>query len=57
MREKSWNDCMSSMSSRRVSPDTKRAESLSETAEERIALIGKINGKTATSSLKITTHL
>ncbi|MBN2330876.1 MAG: hypothetical protein JXC85_03605 [Candidatus Aenigmarchaeota archaeon] len=45
MKERSWNDCLNNMTARRVSPDTGRAESLLETAKERIELIKEINEK------------
>src|SRR3990172_12956229 len=45
MRETNWNDCLISASTRKVTPDIKRAESLRETAKERISLIEEINEK------------
>nr|MBN1896491.1 hypothetical protein [Candidatus Aenigmarchaeota archaeon] len=45
MKEKSWNDCLDDMTARRVSPDVKRAESLIETAKERVDLIREVNEK------------
>ena len=45
MKEASWQDCIPSNAARKISPDLKRAESLTETARERIALIKGINEK------------
>ena len=45
MKEASWDDCILSNSARTVSPDVKRADSLIETAKERISLIKEINKK------------
>ena len=45
MRERSWDDCLSSFSARKVSKDISRARSLVETASERISLISEINSK------------
>ena len=43
MKEENWNDCLNSKSARTISPDARRAESLKETAKERINLIKEIN--------------
>src|SRR3989344_2269775 len=43
MKEAGWQDCLLNNSARKVSPDIKRAESLVETAKERIGLIREIN--------------
>ena len=43
MKEENWNDCLNSKSARIISPDAKRAESLKETAKQRINLIKEIN--------------
>ena len=45
MKESNWQDCMANNSARKVSSDIKRAESLIETANERISLIKEINEK------------
>jgi hypothetical protein len=45
MKEASWTDCLETDSAVKISPDKKRAESLAETAEERIKLIKEINEK------------
>lgn len=45
MREASWRDCIENSSAVKSSIDNARAESLIETAEERIKLIKKINKK------------
>ena len=45
MKESNWNDCLINKSARIVSPDIKRAESLIETANERISLVKDINEK------------
>ena len=45
MKEASWNDCLSNNSARKISPDINRANSLLETAQERISLIKEINEK------------
>lgn len=45
MKEASWDDCIENNSAKKVSPDTKRASSLLETAEERISVIKEINEK------------
>ena len=43
MREACWGDCIENSSARKVSPDTERAASLIETAEERLSVIQEIN--------------
>ena len=43
MKEASWNDCIANKSARKSSPDMKRAESLTETANDRIDQINEIN--------------
>ena len=45
MKETSWKDCIEENSAVRVSPDNARANSLIETAEERIGLIKEITEK------------
>lgn len=45
MREANWNDCLLNKSSKTITPDLRRAESLIETAKERISLIKEINEK------------
>ena len=45
MRETNWDDCLANRSAKSASPDINRAESLIETAEERISLIKEINEK------------
>jgi len=45
MKEASWDDCMESGSSRRVSTDIERAKSLIGTSEERISVINDIDKK------------
>lgn len=45
MKETNWNDCVFTKSARMTTPDIKRAESLRETAKERIRLITKITEK------------
>jgi len=45
MKETNWNDCLTNRSAKNGSPDIKRAESLIETAKERICLIKEINEK------------
>lgn len=44
MKEASWEDCLEN-SAVKISPDNKRAESLIETAEERLNLIKEITEK------------
>lgn len=36
MKEKNWNDCKTKFTAKKVTPDTSRANSLKETAKERI---------------------
>jgi len=43
MKETNWNECLFNSSARTITPDIKRAESLKETANERIKLIKKVN--------------
>ncbi len=45
MKEANWNDCITNNSAKKISPDIKRAESLTETAKERISLVKEINEK------------
>mgnify|MGYP001566716366 CR=1 FL=1 len=45
MKEANWQDCLISNSARKVSPDLMRANSLIETAKERIGLVKEINEK------------
>ncbi len=45
MKETEWNDCLTNKSAKAITPDIKRAESLIETAKERISLIKGINEK------------
>src|SRR3989344_4412471 len=45
MKEADWKDCIINNSARKVSPDVRRAESLIETAKERISLIKEITEK------------
>ncbi len=45
MKERSWDDCLTSKSAKNVSPDINRAKSLIETANERISLIKNLNEK------------
>ncbi len=45
MKEADWNDCLINNSARKITPDIKRAESLIETANERINLIKEVNEK------------
>ncbi len=45
MKETSWDDCLANNLSKIVTPDIKRAESLKETANERINLIKEVNEK------------
>ncbi|HLC19930.1 MAG TPA: hypothetical protein VJK72_03350 [Candidatus Nanoarchaeia archaeon] len=47
MKEASWNDCISSSASRKITPDKEKAKSLIETAEGRIEASREINEKTA----------
>ena len=43
MKEASWNNCIEGHSAKKISPDPERAESLIETAEERIKIIKEID--------------
>ncbi len=45
MKDTNWNDCLINKSAKNITPDIKRAESLIETANERISLIKEINEK------------
>ena len=45
MKETCWDDCLANYSAKTVSPDLKRAESLMETAKDRIGLIKEVNEK------------
>jgi len=45
MKEINWNDCLINGSAKTITPDIKRAESLIETANERISLIKNVNKK------------
>ena len=45
MKEASWAECISSNSARKISADPKRADSLIETANERISLVASPNEK------------
>ena len=45
MKESNWNDCLINNSAKIITHDIKRAESLEETAEERIRLIAQITEK------------
>jgi len=45
MKEANWADCLTNKSAKTVTPDLNRAESLIETAKERISLIQKVNEK------------
>ena len=45
MKEKDWVDCLRNKSAKAISPDVPRAESLKETAKERISLIKEITEK------------
>jgi hypothetical protein len=45
MKENNWDDCLISNSTRIITPDLKRAQSLIEVAYERINLIKEINEK------------
>ena len=45
MKEANWNDCLLNRSAKTITPDIKRAESLIETAEERINLVKEVNKK------------
>jgi uncharacterized protein (UPF0332 family) len=45
MKEANWDDCLFNKSTKKTTPDLKRAKSLIETANERISLIKEINEK------------
>src|SRR3989338_5839391 len=45
MKETNWNDCIINESAKNITPDINRAESLIETANQRISLIKEINEK------------
>ena len=45
MKETNWDDCLINKSAKTITPDIKRAESLIETANERISLIEEVNEK------------
>jgi hypothetical protein len=45
MKEADWDDCLFNGSVRKVTIDNARANSLKETAEERIKIISEVNGK------------
>jgi hypothetical protein len=45
MKDANWNDCLINNSAKNITPDIKRAESLIETANERISLIKGVNEK------------
>ena len=45
MKDTNWNDCLMNKSAVKITPDINRAESLIETAKERISLIKEINKK------------
>ncbi|MFA5406653.1 MAG: hypothetical protein WC307_04835 [Candidatus Nanoarchaeia archaeon] len=45
MKEASFDDCLANNSVKENTPDVKRAQSLIETAKERISLIKKVNNK------------
>jgi len=45
MKEANWNDCLMSRSAKTITPDIKRAESLIETAKERIKLVKEVDEK------------
>ena len=45
MKETRWNDCLTNRTAKKITPDIKRAESLIETAKERISLVKEINEK------------
>ncbi|MBS3147018.1 hypothetical protein J4471_04970 [Candidatus Woesearchaeota archaeon] len=45
MKETNWNDCLINKSAKTITPDINRAESLTETAKERISLIKEITEK------------
>ncbi|MFT4343615.1 MAG: hypothetical protein ACMXYE_02600 [Candidatus Woesearchaeota archaeon] len=45
MKENKWEDCLLTGSTRKITPDNQRANSLKETAKDRIDLIKEINEK------------
>ena len=45
MKDANWNDCLINKSAKTITPDIRRAESLRETAKERISLIKEVNEK------------
>jgi len=45
MKETNWDNCLTNRSAKSVTPDLRRAESLIETAKERISLIKEITEK------------
>lgn len=45
MKETNWNDCIANASAKNITPDINRADSLIETANQRISLIREINEK------------
>ena len=45
MKETNWNDCLTNKSAKNTTPDINRAESLIETANDRISLIKEITEK------------
>ncbi|HLC53912.1 MAG TPA: hypothetical protein VJK03_05195 [Candidatus Nanoarchaeia archaeon] len=45
MKETNWNECLANRSAKSITPDINRANSLIETAKERIGLIKEINEK------------
>ena len=45
MRETHWNDCLSNKTAKNITPDINRAQSLIETANERISLIKEVHEK------------
>jgi len=45
MKEANWNDCLFNNLVKTITPDTRRADSLKETANERISLVKEVNKK------------
>ncbi len=45
MKETNWGDCLANRSAKSITPDIRRAESLIETAKERISLIKGVTEK------------
>ncbi len=43
MKEINWNNCITNKTAKIITPDVRRADSLKETANERISLIKEIN--------------